>query len=114
MYMMSNVATGAPYAIQATISIDINYGLNFGYWFNTVLILATQLTGFGLAGMCKRMLVYPASMIWPQNLIVCTLLNTLHAEEDEPRGGISRFRYLVYVGTCAFVFYFLPGKSLPI
>ncbi|KAI0728567.1 OPT-domain-containing protein [Fomitopsis betulina] len=109
VYMMSNVATGAPYAIQATISIDINYGRHFGYWFNTVLILATQLTGFGLAGMCKRMLVYPASMIWPQNLIVCTLLNTLHAEEDEPRGGISRFRYLVYVGTAAFVFYFLPG-----
>ncbi|EPS99084.1 OPT oligopeptide transporter [Fomitopsis schrenkii] len=109
VYMMSNVATGAPYAIQATISIDINYGLDFGYWFNTVLILATQLTGFGLAGMCKRMLVYPASMIWPQNLIVCTLLNTLHAEEDEPRGGISRFRYLIYVGTGAFVFYFLPG-----
>lgn len=114
VYMMSNVATGAPYAIQATISIDINYGLDFGYWFNTVLILATQLTGFGLAGMCKRMLVYPASMIWPQNLIVCTLLNTLHAEEDEPRGGISRFRYLIYVGTGAFVFYFLPGESLAV
>ena len=31
VYMMSNVATGAPYAIQATISIDINYGRHFGY-----------------------------------------------------------------------------------
>ncbi|KZT06325.1 OPT oligopeptide transporter [Laetiporus sulphureus 93-53] len=109
VFMMANVASGPPYAIQATISIDVSYGENLGYWFNVVLILATQLTGFGLAGLCRRILVWPASMVWPQNLIVCTLLNTLHAEEDEPRGGISRFRYLVYVGVAAFVFYFLPG-----
>ncbi|PCH33359.1 OPT oligopeptide transporter [Wolfiporia cocos MD-104 SS10] len=109
VYMMANVATGTPYAIQATISIDVSYGLKLGYWFNTVLILATQLTGFGLAGFCKRLLVWPASMVWPQNLIMCALLNTLHAEEDEPRGGISRFRYLCYVGTGAFFWYFLPG-----
>lgn len=109
VYMMANVATTPPYAIQATIAIDVNYGLKLGYWFNAVLILATQLTGFGLAGLCKRLLVWPASMIWPQNLIVCTLLNTLHAEEDEPRGGISRFRYLIYVGVAAFFWYLLPG-----
>jgi hypothetical protein len=38
------------------------------------------LAGFGLAGLCRRFLVWPASMVWPQNLVACTLLNTLHAE----------------------------------
>ncbi|CCM01622.1 uncharacterized protein FIBRA_03683 [Fibroporia radiculosa] len=108
VYMMANVATGPPFAIQATISFQINYNVNYGYWFNVLLVLATQLTGLGLAGMCKRLLVWPASLVWPQNLIVCTLLNSLHAENDTS-GGLSRFRYLVYVGTAAFVFYFLPG-----
>lgn len=110
VYMMANVATSTPYAIQATISINVSYGLHYGYWFSVVLVLATQLTGFGLAGLCKRFLVWPASMVWPQNLVVCALLNTLHAEEDESRGGITRFKYLIYVGLGAFVFYFLPGS----
>jgi len=47
-------------------------------------------------------------MVWPQNLMTCTLLNTLHAEEDE-NAGISRFRHFMYVFTGAFFFFFLPG-----
>jgi len=50
--------------------------------FNLVLTFITQLTGFGLAGLCRKFLVWPAAMIWPSNLVVCTLLNTLHAEDD--------------------------------
>jgi hypothetical protein len=73
-------------------------------------MIATQLTGFGIAGICRRYLVQPASMIWPQNLVVCTLLNTLHAEDDEPaRGGITRFKFFLYVAGAAFVWQFLPG-----
>jgi len=48
-------------------------------------------------------------MVWPQNLIVCTLLNTLHAEDDEGNGGLSRFRYFIYVITGAFFWWFVPG-----
>lgn len=74
------------------------------------LILATQLTGFGLAGLCRRLLVYPASMVWPQNLVACTLLNTLHAEEDASSGGVTRYRFFMWVVTGAFAFFFLPGE----
>jgi hypothetical protein len=73
-------------------------------------MLATQLTGFGLAGVCRRYLVWPASMIWPQNLVVCTLLNTLHAEDDESgTGGMTRYRFFVWVSIAAFAWQFLPG-----
>ncbi|KAJ7286788.1 OPT oligopeptide transporter protein-domain-containing protein [Mycena rebaudengoi] len=81
---------------------------NVGYWFALVLVLATQLTGFGLAGMCRRFLVWPASMVWPQNLVACTLFNTLHAEEDEGSGGMTRYRYFMLVAGGSF-FFFLPG-----
>ena len=78
--------------------------------FTFLLILATQLTGFALAGMCRRFLVWPASLIWPANLVTCTLLNTLHAEDDASEGsGVSRFRFFLYATFAAFVWYFLPG-----
>lgn len=85
---------------------------DFLFRFNLTLILATQLTGFGIAGLARRFLVWPASMVWPQNLVACTLLNTLHAEEDSQSGGISRFKFFTIAAVVAFFYYFLPGASL--
>jgi len=52
-------------------------------------------------------------MIWPQNLVACTLLNTLHAGEDSNLGGggggISRFRFFMYAFAAAFAWTFLPA-----
>lgn len=89
VYIMANVAVGNPYALNAIVVAEIFYNIKLGFWFNLVLTLATQLTGFGLAGLCRRFLVWPASMVWPQNLVACALLNTLHAEEDAGDGGSS-------------------------
>lgn len=109
VFIIANVAVGPPYAINAIVVMQVYYNINLGFWFSICLVLATQLTGFGLAGLCRRFLVWPASMVWPQNLVVCTLLNTLHAEDDEGNGGLSRFRYFIYVTTGAFFWWFFPG-----
>ncbi|KAJ7647777.1 OPT oligopeptide transporter protein-domain-containing protein [Roridomyces roridus] len=109
VFIMANVAVGNPYALNAIVVSEFFYGIQVSYWFALVLVLATQLTGFGLAGMCRRFLVWPASMVWPQNLVACTLLNTLHAEDDEAAGGITRFRYFLITATGSFFFFFLPG-----
>jgi len=109
VFIMANVAVGPPYALNAIVVGEVYYNFNLGYWFNLVLVLGTQLTGFGLAGLCRRFLVWPASMVWPQNLVACTLLNTLHAEDDEGAGGITRYRFFMYVTVGSFFFFFLPG-----
>ncbi|KZV66463.1 OPT superfamily oligopeptide transporter [Peniophora sp. CONT] len=112
VFIMSNVSIGTPYAINAIVVGEHYYGLKLGFGFTILLVLATQLTGFGLAGLCRRFLVWPASMVWPQNLVACAFLNTLHAEADDSElgaGGISRYRYLCYVAGGAFLWFFLPG-----
>ncbi|KAK1235811.1 hypothetical protein PQX77_000945 [Marasmius sp. AFHP31] len=135
VFIMANVAVSSPYAINAIVVSEIFYRKEWGYWFSLVLVMATQLTGFGLAGICRRFLVWPASMVWPQNLVACTLLNTLHAEEEEEEnpavgmqsavvpggvvaaqqtGGpatrrITRYRFFMWVFCGAFLFFFLPG-----
>ena len=51
-------------------------------------------------------------MIWPANLVTCTLFNTLHAQQYAgmgTRGGIPRERFFLYVFICSFSWYFLPG-----
>jgi len=119
---MANVAVGNPYAMNAVIVAEQFYEIPLNYWFSLTFILATQLTGFGLAGMTRRFLVWPASMVWPQNLVCCTLLNTLHAEdEDDGIGmygtqgekGMSRYRFFIICTTASFLWWFLPGELPP-
>jgi hypothetical protein len=53
--------------------------------------------------------VEPASLIWPQVLITCTVLNTLHAEEEESDGRMSRLKFFFILFGAGFAYYFLPG-----
>jgi OPT family oligopeptide transporter len=108
--MMANVAIGPAYALYATVSSELWYNRNMGAGFTILLIMATRLTGFCFAGLSRRFVVWPASMVWPNNLVVATTLNTFHAEDEGSQGGISRFRFLIYVGSGAFVWMFLPGN----
>jgi OPT family oligopeptide transporter len=109
VFIMANVAISPPYAMNAIVVMEDFYEIKLDYWFNLILVLGTQLTGFGLAGLCRRFLVWPASMVWPQNLVACTLLNTLHAEDDEGAGGITRYKFFMTTLACSFSFFFLPG-----
>jgi len=109
IYMMVNVAVFPSSVMNAIVVPDRDYGLSFGPGFEILLILATSLTGFGLAGLCRGLLVKPASMIWPQNLVSSTLLNTLHAEDEDRSTGISRYKFFIYVMTGTFLWTFLPG-----
>jgi hypothetical protein len=62
--------------------------------------MSTQLIGFSICGIIKRILVAPASMIWPENLASCALFNTLHTQETtgtRGRRGISREGFFTYV-----------------
>jgi hypothetical protein len=110
-------------SIVLNISIAPAYGLNMlvvlrspefynsprPVGFAILFIIASQCLGFALSGFCRRFLVSPASMIWPQNLVTATILNTLHAEEDGADGTMTRFRYFTIILGGAFIWYFVPG-----
>lgn len=110
--MMANAAVGPVYAFNATLVMDKYYLDPPPLGFDFVLALSSQCIGFALAGLTRRFLVRPASMIWPNNLVSCTLLNTFHAEDDDGSdGSITRYRFFCYVASGAFIWYFVPGPS---
>lgn len=112
--IMANAAVGPVYAVNMTLVMEKYYHRPVGAGFDFCVALSTQLLGFSLAGLTRRFLVWPASMIWPSNLVVCTLLNTFHAEDDDGSdGSLTRFRFFMYVSLGAFVWYWIPGKSWP-
>ena len=135
VYIMAGAALGSNlYTINPIVTSQLYYGLSRDYWFQVVLVLGTLLMGFGLAGLCRRFLVWPASMVWPQNLVICALLNTFHGKDDEEvphasgaeecRDGrgmgilgrwrkrpMTRYRYFIIVFVGSFLFFFLPGAK---
>jgi OPT oligopeptide transporter protein len=77
--------------------------------------MSTQLIGFSICGICKRILVAPASMIWPEILANAAIFNTLHTQETTgtlARGGISRQRFFTYI-LIGYFFYSQFSSSLP-
>jgi hypothetical protein len=108
--LMANTSLSPAYAVTTTLIFNRFFGIPLSVGFDVLLVTSVQVLGFALAGICRRFLVWPASLIWPQNLVTCTLLNTFHAEEDDQAdGSMTRFRFFGLVAAGAFLWYFLPG-----
>jgi len=107
--LMTNTSGAAAYSFNYTLAAEKFYFQHVPYGLEILILLATQLIGFGMAGIARRFLVWPAAMIWPTNLVFCTVLNTLHAEEDDTSGSITRFRFFTWAFAGAFVWFFFPG-----
>ena len=115
--VMANIsfAGGAAYSTFALEAMRGFYNVNYGVGFAILLTLATQMTGVALAGMFRRFLVFPASVMYPSVLPNCALFNTLHDESEKSDPSttngwkISRFRFYFYVLAGGFVWYWFPG-----
>ncbi|RBR25937.1 uncharacterized protein FIESC28_01210 [Fusarium coffeatum] len=118
--IMSSISMGTPYTnyiiwIQYLPQyFNQPYAINIGY--QILLGLSSKLIGYGLAGICRRFLVYPSYCLWPTTL-VCIALNTaLHDEGDIPVLGpfkkiwnTSRFRFFNISFAAMFAYFWLPN-----
>ena len=75
-----------------------------------IVLLATQLLGFGLSGLVYNLLVRPSKMVWPSTLVPISLFNTLHGTEKNKQALTSlrlRFFKIAFLGI--FAWQFLPS-----
>jgi len=115
--IMSNVAyggtNGTAYVtlIFQVLKLDIFYGEKYlanSAGFQILLVLSTQLIGYGCAGLTRRFLVYPSAMIWPKNLAQIALNKALHHDDGRAKvhgWKISRFRFFLYCFLGMFVYF---------
>jgi len=66
--------------------------------------------GYGLAGLCRRWLVYPPDLIWPSVLQTCNFLNTMHHDFNTPVGRwtVSRYKLFFIVAIGCFLYQVFP------
>ncbi len=81
--------------------------------FQIMLILSTQAMGFGLAGVMRRFLVWPAAMVWPATLITTTVMFSLHDHSPSDAATtngwkIGRYKFFLIVALCTFCYEWIP------
>ncbi|KAI4864147.1 small oligopeptide transporter [Hypoxylon rubiginosum] len=110
--IMSNVSFGFGSA-DATNIIQASrfYGFEMPTGFAVMVVICCQLCGYGIAGLCRRLLVEPATMIWPGVLGNVALLSSIHSRANATANGwkITRIKFFIVVGTGAFIWYWFPG-----
>jgi hypothetical protein len=74
-------------------------------------MLSSQFLGYGIAGLMRKVLVYPKNMLWPSNLPVMSMLETLHRPKEETRGPLKVF---LIVFACIFVWEIIPEWICPL
>ncbi|KAF8263832.1 OPT oligopeptide transporter [Lactarius quietus] len=110
--IMSLVADGSAYATDIIAVQKVFYNQSPSVAYQWLLVMSTQLFGYSIGGLCKRFLVDPSSMIWPESLVTVSLFNTIHSLETSGTrglGGISRKRFFTYVFIGYFFYNFLPS-----
>ena len=91
----------------------VDGGIDMGWIGSLLLILSTQLIGFGLVGFFKTVLVDPSYCWWPVNLISSNLLYSCHGSETS---RITHKRMIMFklVLVMAILYQFLPGILMPV
>ncbi|RVW58121.1 Oligopeptide transporter 4 [Vitis vinifera] len=107
---------GSAYAVGIVTIIKAFYKRNISYLAGWILIITTQVLGYGWAGLLRKYVVEPAHMWWPSTLVQISLFRTLHGKENEVdeqetevQQRTSRSKFFLIAMLCSFLWYMVPG-----
>ncbi|KAF7093076.1 hypothetical protein CFC21_095509 [Triticum aestivum] len=107
--IFANAGAGTVYAIHVVTAVRVFCGKDLTFFVSLLVVLTTQVLGFGWAGIFRRYLVEPASMWWPSNLVQVSLFRALHEKEGRRKGGFTRNQFFLVAFVCSFAYYVFPG-----
>ncbi|KAK6150847.1 hypothetical protein DH2020_015779 [Rehmannia glutinosa] len=106
----SAFGSGSAYAVGIVDIIKAIYKRNISFLASWILVITTQVLGYGWAGILRKYVVEPAEMWWPSSLVQVSLFRALH-EKDSSKN--SRARFFLIALACSFSWYIFPGYLFP-
>ncbi|XP_022763614.1 oligopeptide transporter 4 isoform X1 [Durio zibethinus] len=102
----SAFGSGSAYAVGIVTIIKAFYGRSISFLAGWLLIVTTQVLGYGWAGLLRKYVVEPAHMWWPGTLVQVSLFRALHEKDDR---RMTRAKFFLIVLICSFSWYAFPG-----
>ncbi|MCO5597883.1 hypothetical protein L7F22_051968 [Adiantum nelumboides] len=103
----SAFGSGSAYAVSIINIVKAFYHRNISFAAGLLIIITTQVLGYGWAGLFHKYLIEPSHMWWPGTLVQVSLFRTLH--EKEHKKGLSRSQFFMIITIASFAYYTLPG-----
>ncbi|XP_008803572.1 oligopeptide transporter 4-like isoform X2 [Phoenix dactylifera] len=97
---------GPAYGVGIVNIIRAFYKRTISFTAGWILIITTQVLGYGWAGLMRKYVVEPAHMWWPTTLVQVSLFRALHEKEDR---RMTRAKFFVIALACSFAWYAVPG-----
>ncbi|KAK0593670.1 hypothetical protein LWI29_036988 [Acer saccharum] len=107
--IFANSGAGTVYAAHILTAVKLLYKRELTFLPAFIVMMTTQVLGFGWAGLFRKYLVEPGEMWWPSNLVQVSLFRALHDKDKRLKGEMSRNQYFLLVLICSFAYYVLPG-----
>jgi len=132
--VLASSGASAAYAGEIVAVQELYYHSDIGTFGGLLLLLSTQLIGFGLSGLTYNLLVSdrfcrreqflltasskkqvrPTSMLWPSQLVTVSLYQTLHGKDEEDvKETKQRMRFFSRSFTSIFAWQFIPSVIFP-
>lgn len=108
-----SIGGGDAYSIGAITVMKAYYNQTLNFLCALLIVLTTQILGYGWAGMLRKYLVDPVEMWWPSNLAQVSLFRALHEKEPKSQ-GLTRMKFFLVFLAASFAYYALPGYLFPI
>jgi OPT family small oligopeptide transporter len=118
--IMANVGFTTPYTTDIILSqflpqyFNQKYASHFGY--QILITLGTNFIGYGIAGLTRQFLVYPAHCVWPASLVTIALNQSFHTDTNLPVAGpfrrvftTSRLKVFTVAFLAMFVYFWFPN-----
>ncbi len=109
--IMANSASISAAGIEVFAVEQLYYGNKLNGALSVFLLFSSQFLGYGIAGLMRKVLVYPKKMLWPANLPVNSMLETLHRPRELSRKPLKIF---LTVFACIFVWKIVPEWIMPL
>ncbi|KAG0242481.1 hypothetical protein BGW41_004049 [Actinomortierella wolfii] len=113
-----NTGASAAYAVDILAATDLFLEYRINAIGSLLLIFTTQCVGYGMAGLMRKYIVYPAEMVWWNNLVSVVFYNTMH-NTTEFRDirlifGWTRMKFFWVVCIITFFYQLLPQWIFPL
>ncbi|KAI3725622.1 hypothetical protein L1987_65413 [Smallanthus sonchifolius] len=107
----SAFGSGSAYAVSIVDIIRAFYHRKISFMASWILVITTQVLGYGWAGVLRKYVVEPAQMWWPSSLVQVSLFRALH--ETDASSRMSRAKFFTIALVCSFTWYIIPGYLFP-
>ncbi|XP_021648243.2 oligopeptide transporter 4 [Hevea brasiliensis] len=104
----SAFGAGSASAVGIVTIIKAFYKRKISFLASWILVVTTQVLGYGWAGLLRKYVVEPAQMWWPNTLVQVSLFRALH-EKDEKDRCMTRVKFFLIAVICSFSWHVVPG-----